>query len=149
MKTKRVILILAMMVYLPAFGYISTMSMKAGFFVEGAMFAFAILVLGTLCYRVWKELYLPKVTLGIFSGLLALVWAFTIVQRITFVLREGGMERADGYGSPLAFLLNIVYEAWCFGVPAVLIAIVAKCHRNPPKAQQSPSGDVLKAAPEE
>ena len=46
------------------------------------------------------------------------------------------MERADGYGSPLAFLLNIFYEAWCFGIPAVLIAIVAKHHRNPPKAEQ-------------
>tara|TARA_B110000305_G_C19378460_1_gene608266 strand:+ start:473 stop:901 length:429 start_codon:yes stop_codon:yes gene_type:complete len=136
MITKRVIPIFSMVIYLPAFSYISIISLKAGFFVEGAIFAFAILILGTLCYRMWKELYLPKMTLRIFSGLLALVWAFTIFQRITFVLREGGMERADGYGSPLAFLLNIVYEAWCFGIPAVLIAIVAKLHRNPPKAEQ-------------
>ena len=73
-----------MVIYLPAFSYISIISLKAGFFVEGAIFAFAILILGTLCYRLWKELYLPKVTLRIFSGLLALVWAFTIFQRITF-----------------------------------------------------------------
>ena len=138
-----------MVAYLPALSFSSFMSLKAGFFVDGAICAFAILVLGTLCYRLWKELYLPRKTLGIVSGLLALVWAFTIFQRVAFVLREGGMERADGYGSPLAFLLNIVYEAWCFGLPAVLIAIVAKRHRNPLKAQQPPAGDVLKSAPEE
>jgi hypothetical protein len=31
-------------------------------------------------------------------------------QRVIFVLENGGMERADGYGSPLAFLIGLVGE---------------------------------------
>ena len=133
MVIKRVIPFLAMVVYLPAFIFISFISLKDRYFVEGLIFAFAILVLGTICYRVWKELYLPKVLLGIFSGLLFVVWAIKVLQRITFVLREGGMERVDGYGSPLAFLLNVFYEAWALALPAILIALIVKGHRDQPK----------------
>lgn len=121
-----------MVVYLPGLGFFSFMSLKAGFFVEGAICGFAILVLGMLCYRLWKELYLPRKAMGIFSGLLALAWAFTIFQ-------------ADPMGSPLAYF----YDAWCFGLPAVLVAIAAKFHNNALKAQQLPAGDGPKAAPEE
>jgi len=31
-------------------------------------------------------------------------------QRVLFVLENGGMERSDGYGSPLAFLIGLVGE---------------------------------------
>ena len=117
MVTKRVIPFFAMVVYLPAFSFISFISLKRGYFVEGLIFAFAILVLGTLCYRVWKELYLPKVMLGIFSGLLIVVWAIKVFQRITFVLREGGMERADGYGSPLAFTSKYILRSMGLSPP--------------------------------
>lgn len=34
--------------------------------------------------------------------------------RILFVLENGGMERADGYGSPLAFLIGLVGEQLFF-----------------------------------
>ena len=47
MITKRVIPIFAMVVYLPALSFFSFMFLKAGFLVEGAICAFAILVLGT------------------------------------------------------------------------------------------------------
>lgn len=36
------------------------------------------------------------------------------VSRILFVLENGGMERADGYGSPLAFLIGLVGEQLFF-----------------------------------
>lgn len=45
------------------------------------------------------------------------------VRRIAFALENGGMERADGHGSPLAFLIGIVFEQ-AFFLPLSL-ALVA------------------------
>jgi len=35
-------------------------------------------------------------------------------QRVVFIIENGGMERADGYGSPLAFLIGLVGEQLFF-----------------------------------
>ena len=35
-------------------------------------------------------------------------------RRIVFVIEHGGMERSDGHGSPLAFLLTVTAEQWVF-----------------------------------
>ena len=43
------------------------------------------------------------------------------------------MERADGYGSPLAFLIGVVGEALILGLPAVFLLIIAILHQNPEK----------------
>jgi hypothetical protein len=44
------------------------------------------------------------------------------VQRIQFVIENGGMERADGYGSPLAFLVGLIGEQLFF-LPCSLVVI--------------------------
>jgi len=36
------------------------------------------------------------------------------VRRAVFIVKNGGMERADGYGSPLAFLIGIIGEQLFF-----------------------------------
>jgi hypothetical protein len=36
------------------------------------------------------------------------------ISRILFVMENGGMERADGYGSPMAFLIGLIVEQWFF-----------------------------------
>ena len=36
------------------------------------------------------------------------------VSRIIFIIENGGMERADGYGSPLAFLIGVIGEQLFF-----------------------------------
>jgi len=46
------------------------------------------------------------------------------------------MERADGYGSPLAFLLGVVGEGLILGLPAILLLVIAILHRNPTKTHQ-------------
>ncbi len=50
------------------------------------------------------------------------------VSRILFVLENGSMERADGYGSPLAFLIGLVGEQLfflplCFSILFGVLAI--------------------------
>ena len=64
-------------------------------------------------------------------GLTNLFWwplLWRTEQRIIFVIENGSMERADGYGSPLAFLIGVVGEqlffwplcfAMLFGVMAI------------------------------
>ncbi len=50
-------------------------------------------------------------------GFVAVLWsffAFLEYKRVVFVIENGGMERADGYGSPLAFLINLFFESILF-----------------------------------
>lgn len=44
-------------------------------------------------------------------ALLSLSIIYRLFQRARFISENGGMERADGYGSPLAFLINLVIES--------------------------------------
>jgi hypothetical protein len=58
-------------------------------------------------------------------ALIAIPWSFAAVQslrRVGFIIREGGMERADGYGSPALFLFNWLTELSVFLIPLTLIA---------------------------
>ncbi len=44
---------------------------------------------------------------------IALLWILLFIQelrRVIFILENSGMERADGYGSPLAFLIGLFFE---------------------------------------
>lgn len=36
---------------------------------------------------------------------------YRLVRRAEFVSENGGMERADSYGSPLAFLVGLIFES--------------------------------------
>ena len=55
-----------------------------------------------------------------FEGSLLIIflfWLFFFIltaTRIDFVIENGGMERQDGYGSPLAFLLGLLSEQLFF-----------------------------------
>jgi hypothetical protein len=52
-----------------------------------------------------------------------IAWVLLLAQaviRIQFVLENGGMDRKDGYGSPVAFLLGLVGEQLFF-VPLIFV----------------------------
>ena len=133
MITKRVIPIMGGIAYLPIFGFLLLIGVLNGT-AEQIMFCLlALLCLGALCYRLWKEKYLPKIALWVLAALLGSLWIFQSIRRIEFVIKEGGMERADGYGSPLAFLIGVVGEALIFGLPAAFLVIIAILHHNPKK----------------
>jgi hypothetical protein len=135
MIAKPVIPLFLLVAYLPVFSYISVVSLKAGFVFEGVVCALPFLVLGLFGYRLNKGFYMPKKVLAAISLLLGIVWLFTICKRIIFVIKEGGIERADGYGSPLAIIINIILEGWAFGMTAIFFLVAVKFHRNPAKAQ--------------
>jgi len=44
------------------------------------------------------------------------------VERINFVVENQGFERADGYGSPLAFSIGLIIEQFYF-LPAFAVVI--------------------------
>ncbi len=59
-------------------------------------------------------------------GLIAMPWYLAVsqtVERIAFICREGGMERRDGLGSPMLFLMNWTLELAVVFLPLTLIAI--------------------------
>jgi hypothetical protein len=140
MITKIIIPIIGSLIYLPAFGFLLVVGIANGTIPQVAFCLLAMLCLGALFYRSWKEKYLPKVALGVLAVFPGGLWIFQTIRRIGFVLREGGMERADGYGSPLAFLLGVVGEGLILGLPAILLIAVAILHRNPTKTH--PDGGI-------
>jgi len=56
------------------------------------------------------------------ATLLWLYLLFVTVRRVGFVLEHGGMERADGYGSPMAFLLGVFFEQLLF-LPLCIVVL--------------------------
>lgn len=70
----------------------------------------------------------------IVSGLW-LLGCFLTVRRIMFVIENQGMERADGFGSPLAFLIGLIFEQCFLFVPMTILfglgiaAIRSACYR--------------------
>lgn len=131
MITKRILPILAVLVYLPVFVFLFIVGAVNGNFIQVMVFLGLIFCLAIFCYRLWKEKYLPKYVCGIGSALFGLIWFFQVFRRIEFILREGGMERADGYGSPLAFLVGMIFEGLILAIPAVILMLIAIRHRNP------------------
>lgn len=54
----------------------------------------------------------------------ALLWVPLLIRsigRVSFVLENRGMERADGYGSPLAFLMGVAIEQFFFIPPTIIL----------------------------
>jgi hypothetical protein len=140
MITKRIIPIIGGLIYVPVFGFLLVVGITNGTLPQIAFCLLALLCLGALSYRLWKEKYLPKAVLGVLALFPGGLWIFQTIRRIGFVLREGGMERADGYGSPLAFLLGVVGEGLILGLPTILMMIIAILHQNPTKTH--PGGGI-------
>jgi hypothetical protein len=88
-----------------------------------------IMVWGGLLCLWWLAYYcLHKSTPGSFAFSFVLTnlcwWPLLIqtVRRVVFVVQNGGMDRADGYGSPLAFLMGAVFEQFFF-LPLSLVIV--------------------------
>jgi len=84
----------------------------------------------TLNFFLWMQTYnyLKKQTRKAFIisyFLVNILWIpllYRTVTRILFIFENGGMERADGYGSPMAFLLGLIFEQ-IFFIPLTLLVI--------------------------
>lgn len=54
-------------------------------------------------------------------GSLWLLGSYLTVRRILFVIENQGMERADGLGSPAAFLIGLIFEQCFLFVPMSIL----------------------------
>ncbi|MES1166758.1 MAG: hypothetical protein ABUL68_02035 [Pseudomonadota bacterium] len=61
------------------------------------------------------------------AWVLGSLYCLQLGGRIVFMIVEGGMERSDGMGSPLAFLFGMVIEFLFLGLPALLLAGFVRC----------------------
>ena len=62
---------------------------------------------------------------------------YQIIRRINFIIENGGMERADGYGSPLAFLIGFVAELYLF-IPISVILLAAVVYYSKSNKTEEP-----------
>jgi len=82
-----------------------------------------------LIYAGVKHKHIIAIWLSIFMA--TIVWVVLLFQtgrRILFVIENGGFERADGYGSPLAFLIGVVTEQLFF-IPLCFVVISGWLYR--------------------
>jgi hypothetical protein len=88
------------------------------------LFASLLLLLWATYWMLRKQIWLA---FPVSAGLAFLFWvllAYQTAQRVIFVVENQGYERADGYGSPLAFLMGFVMEQLFF-VPLSLLVVSA------------------------
>ena len=76
----------------------------------------AILSLGCAIAAVLPSQYQPKVSLLIkgFAICILVFGGYLLYGRLEFIFINGGMEGPDGYGSPLAFLIGLIFEQTFF-----------------------------------
>jgi len=73
-----------------------------------------------------------------FAVVLWISLLYQTIKRIKFVLENGGMERVDGQGSPLAFLLGLTIEQFFF-IPLSALVIVGLLQLLMPKKPLEPT----------
>lgn len=73
-----------------------------------------------------KEWRWPQRSVGVFLVTVLALGLALLLVRISFVLREGGMERADGSGSPLVFLIGLAFEQGLLTAPAGLLLVARR-----------------------
>jgi hypothetical protein len=68
----------------------------------------------------WRSAFWTSLIMGTLAWVLLL---FQTMNRIRFVIENGGMERFDGQGSPLAFLIGLIGEQLFFAPLCFVVAI--------------------------
>ena len=109
--------------------YILSVSLFFGFFALTKQ-KFIGLLFFTFIFIIWYKsyTYLKKQTQKAFVisffvvNIFWLPLLYRTIQRILFVYENGGMERTDGYGSPMAFLLGLFFEQ-IFFIPLTVLFI--------------------------
>jgi len=69
-----------------------------------------------------KQTHIAFILSYILVNILWIPILYRTINRILFIFENGGMERADGSGSPMAFLLGIIFEQ-IFFIPLTIVWI--------------------------
>ncbi len=75
--------------------------------------------------KVLKKEKFSRFVTAISAILFGAVYGIQLFRRILFMIQEGGMERRNGDGSPLAFLLGMVGEIFLLALPALAFTLLA------------------------
>ena len=92
--------------------------------------ALGVVLFGGLLSLFWGLYWLlrtgKRFAFAVSFSFVAILWfplLYQTIKRINFVLENGGMERADGQESPLAFLLGLAIEQFFF-IPLSALVVV-------------------------
>jgi len=96
-----------------------------------------IMFWGTVLAIIWGLYYgvRKKSKLSFWASLVMIsaLWVLLLARtmmRIEFVVENGGMDRADGYGSPVAFLIGLLGEQLFF-IPACFVVMIGyRCSKS-------------------
>ena len=80
----------------------------------------------------WPGLLVPS-----FLGLVLACGVALFGARLAFVLRHGGMDGPEGYGSPAAFLIGLAFEQAVFTGPALGLLVLFLFRRNRMKVERA------------
>ncbi len=115
------VLFLSIVVSIPAVFFIVVSFFNGK--IQTFLFGLFILLLSWGMYALLKKE--KKYAFGISFAIINIFWWFFLMQaikRISFLLKNGGMELPNGMGSPLAFLIGMVSEL-VFFIPLTIVLI--------------------------
>lgn len=59
-----------------------------------------------------------------FAGLFLLEGVCLFIVRVWFIIENGGMDRKDGFGSPVAFMIGWVFEITVITFPSLVLTLL-------------------------
>jgi glucan phosphoethanolaminetransferase (alkaline phosphatase superfamily) len=90
-----------------------------------AVLCFFTAILILLARTILKKERISRSVTAVAASVFWIAYGTLLSRRIIFMIQEGGMERRDGYGSPMAFLLGMISEGFLLALPAMAFTLLA------------------------
>jgi len=90
----------------------------------GVLCFFTVLAV-CLARKVFKKQRISRTVTAIAASVFWIFYGIRLSHRVIFIIQEGGMERRDGYGSPMAFLLGMISEIFFLAFPALAFTLLS------------------------
>jgi hypothetical protein len=107
--------------------FVSVCNAKWPFFGVLCLFTFITV---SLTRKIFRQEKISRRVTTVAACVFGTAYGINSFQRIVFMIHEGGMERRDGYGSPMAFLLGMIAEFFILGLPAIAFTLLALFYTN-------------------
>ena len=83
------------------------------------------LIMVVLVRKVFRKERISRIVTAIAASVFGIAYGILLSRRVVFMIQESGMERRDGYGSPMAFLLGMMTEMFLLALPALAFTLIS------------------------
>ena len=114
-----------LVVYVPPLSFLLFTSFVNAQWPFFSILCFFSIILIFLVRKVFKKERISRIVTSIAAIVFWVAYGILLSRRVIFMIQEGGMERRDGYGSPMAFLLGMMAEIFILALPALAFTLLS------------------------